>query len=224
MQAHYFTVAGLTTVGFSTENDSGTELTALTTEGATETLAGRYTVDVTEGVTVNWYEGATFIVSERANEIPLTPSAYVAPDNAGIAAIPTTPLLAENYTAPDNASAQAAAASAASADGKLTAGRLGKLDSLTFTTPGTVDAAVAEPDLGTDTCTLTINDENGDPVTDARVYVSSDVAGARHSRTKITDGLGQAAFDLTDGETYYRWAFSSTVEFTNPQAFVAVAD
>lgn len=38
-------------------------------------------------------------------------------------------------------SAAAAAVSAASADAKLTAGRLGKLDSLTFTTPNVVDAS-----------------------------------------------------------------------------------
>jgi hypothetical protein len=40
----------------------------------------------------------------------------------------------------------------------------------------------------------------------------------------VTDALGQVRFDLTDGETYYRWAFSTRVSFTNPIEFVAVAD
>ena len=55
-------------------------------------------------------------------------AAKEAASQASVDAIPTTPLLAADYTAPDNASAQAAAASAASADGKLTAERLAKLD------------------------------------------------------------------------------------------------
>lgn len=86
MRMHYFTVAGLTTVGFSTEDDAGVEQSALTTVGVTETLPGRYTVDVTEGLTVNWYEGATFSVSERAVK-PLPAASYTAPDNTTVTTI-----------------------------------------------------------------------------------------------------------------------------------------
>lgn len=156
MRMHYYAVAGLANVGFSTENDAGVEQSARTTVGVTESPPGRYTVDVAEGLTVNWYEGTTYIVSERA-ERPLPAASYVAPDNAGIAAVkaktdtlPATPASKAdadaataaasaakasadlaNRTEPDNAGIAAAVASAASADGKLpadTATKLGRLD------------------------------------------------------------------------------------------------
>jgi len=92
-----------------------------------------------------------------------------------------------------------------------------------------VAAAIAglEPaDLGTDTCTLTITTAAGEVVTDARVFVSADAAGTVRSATRVTNALGQVTFDLTDGETFYVWRYSSTVDFSgdNPQEFVAIED
>lgn len=94
---------------------------------------------------------------------------------------------------------------------------------------GKVDAILAEDvgaDLGTDTCTITLHDASGGVVADARVYVSSDPDGLVRSDIRVTDALGQVRFDLTDGETYYLWAFSTRVDYTaiNPIEFVAVAD
>lgn len=94
---------------------------------------------------------------------------------------------------------------------------------------GKVDAILAEDvgaDLGTDVCTITLRDKSGNVVADARVYVSSDEAGMVRSDIRVTDALGQVRFDLTDGETYYLWAFSTRVDYTaiNPIEFVAVAD
>ena len=92
-----------------------------------------------------------------------------------------------------------------------------------------VAAAVAglEPaDLGTDTCTLTILSAAGEVVTDARVFVSADATGTVRSAVRVTNALGQVTFDLTDGETFYVWRYSSTVDFSgdNPQEFVAIED
>ncbi|MFA5657093.1 MAG: hypothetical protein WDA37_10150, partial [Dysgonamonadaceae bacterium] len=94
---------------------------------------------------------------------------------------------------------------------------------------GKVDAILAEDvgaDLGTDVCTITLRDEGGNAVADARVYVSSDAAGLVRSDIRVTNALGQVAFDLTAGNTYYLWAFSTLVDFTaaNPMSFVAAAD
>ena len=92
-----------------------------------------------------------------------------------------------------------------------------------------VDTILAEDvgaDLGTDTCTITLHDASGGVVADARVYVSSDADGLVRSDIRVTDALGQVAFDLTAGNTYYLWAFSTLVDFTaaNPMSFVAAAD
>jgi len=92
-----------------------------------------------------------------------------------------------------------------------------------------VAAAIAglEPaDLGTDTCTLTITTAAGEVVTDARVFVSADATGTVRSAVRVTNALGQVTFDLTDGETFYVWRYSSTVDFSgdNPQEFVAIED
>lgn len=66
MKMHYDALAGRTDIGFATENDAGTELTARTTTGVTETRPGRYTVDVAAGTTVVWFEGTVYSTSERA--------------------------------------------------------------------------------------------------------------------------------------------------------------
>lgn len=94
---------------------------------------------------------------------------------------------------------------------------------------GKTDTILAEDvgaDLGTDVCTITLRDASGSEVADARVYVSSDAAGLVRSDIRVTNALGQVAFDLTAGNTYYLWAFSTLVDFTaaNPMSFVAAAD
>ena len=106
------------------------------------------------------------------NHSPQSGDAYGIVNDAtnGNAAIKTatakdaTVMKVAGYTAPDNASAVAAAASAASADGKLTAGRLGKLDSLTFTTALKVDASATVagvPTVGEIDTELTANHGSG---------------------------------------------------------------
>lgn len=73
--------AGLTTVGYRIVNDDKTEDTALTQTGVTEVQPGGYGVNLADskaGKTIQWYEGATYYVSERIPTLP---------DNAGLAAV-----------------------------------------------------------------------------------------------------------------------------------------
>lgn len=79
----YESTAGLTTVGFRIVNDDKTQDAALTTVGVTEISAGCYAVNLAAtkaGKTIQWYEGASYVVSERIS---------VEPDNAGITAAKT---------------------------------------------------------------------------------------------------------------------------------------
>lgn len=200
----------------------------------TATLAGAVPLDVqmplVDGTTLAATGDAMTLTGayDNAKDDVLTPLAEKA-SQASVDAIPTTPLLADDYIAPDNATVAAIAADYAKT-GEAAAAAAGLATEANATAnKAAVLAAVAagEPaDLGTDTCTLTIKDADGDVVTDARVYVSSDEAGTIRSATKVTNALGQVAFDLTDGDTFYVWRYSSTVDFTavNPQAFVAVED
>jgi hypothetical protein len=86
---------------------------------------------------------------------------------------------------------------------------------LAIVTPGTADGV---------TCTLTVHDSGGHDVADATVWVTSDIAGATVIQSGTTSATGTIAFTLTAGTTYYRWATKAGMNFTNPQAFVAVAD
>lgn len=141
---------------------------------------------------------------------------------ASVAAIPTTPLLAASYTAPDNASIAAIledtgttipeTLSALATEANATSNR------------GTLLTAISGAVLGTDRCTLTIEDGTGAVIPDARVYVSSDTAGVTRSDTRVSDSIGQVVFDLTSGETYYIWRTHNEYVFSNPQTFIAVAD
>ena len=64
----YDSTAGLTTVGYAIINDDKTTDTALTTTGVTEMQSGSYGVNLADskaGKTIQWYEGATYQVSDR---------------------------------------------------------------------------------------------------------------------------------------------------------------
>ena len=103
--------------------------------------------------------------------------------------------------APDNASAQAAAASAASADGKLTASRLGKLDSLTFTEPLKVDASATVSAAGL--ATEAKQDAAQVDIDAIIVTLAGDVPAGYTRVTSTTYGLLDAgtvidAYDFTD--------------------------
>ena len=79
---------------------------------------------------------------------------------------------------------------------------------------------------GADEVTLTIHDDDGNPVADADVWISSDadgdivVAGTLQTASDGTVG----PFMLDAGVRYYCWRQKDGVTFDNPQSFVAVAD
>ncbi len=78
---------------------------------------------------------------------------------------------------------------------------------------------------GADRCTLTIQDEDGTPIADADVWISTDAA-----QTDIVAGTlqskddGTRLFMLDAGLTYYCWRQKAGVNFNNPHKFIAVAD
>lgn len=84
--------------------------------------------------------------------------------------------------------------------------------------------AAAEADLGSSPVTLTITNGAGVEIPGVRVFISTDNPATVRSADKITNSVGQVTFDLTNGESYLRWAYSPLYDFANPQAFIAVAD
>lgn len=58
----------------------------------------------------------------------------------------------------------------------------------------------------------------------ALVWVSSDLSGDEVIDSGTANDMGAVTFLLDAGLTYYRWAKKPGVHFTNPAAFVAVAD
>ena len=71
-------------------------------------------------------------------------------------------------------------------------------------------------------CTLTINDNGGDPLQDAEVWVTSDVLGQNVvAGTKETNVAGEVVFMLDEG-LHYRWVQKNGFDFSNPQPFTVV--
>lgn len=71
---------------------------------------------------------------------------------------------------------------------------------------------------GSTSCTFTINDSNGQPISGAEVWASTDLAGANVvAGTLTTDDIGQVTFLLDSGVTYYIWRDHPNFNFTNPQ-------
>jgi len=217
------------TVTYGITDADKSEDTAPTGTGVTADLVGAvrtaYSVvvpDTKRGMTIDWYEDGEYIDSEEIPADVLTPLAVVDGLVDGLDA--SIAAIAADYAKTDEAaSAVAALGSPLQADDE-------RIAALALeASVQEVAAAVAglEPaDLGTDTCTLTILSAAGEVVADARVFVSADAAGTIRSATKVTNALGQVTFDLTDGETFYVWRYSSTVDFSsdNPQEFVAIED
>ena len=72
---------------------------------------------------------------------------------------------------------------------------------------------------GSNSCTLTVNDDGGSPVEGVAVWVTTDEAGTNVvAGTEYTDASGEVPFLLDDG-TYYCWKQHSDHTFTNPQSF-----
>jgi len=71
-------------------------------------------------------------------------------------------------------------------------------------------------------CTLTINDNGGDPLQDAEVWVTSDVLSQNVvAGTKETNVAGEVVFMLDEG-LHYRWVQKNGFDFSNPQPFTVV--
>jgi len=78
---------------------------------------------------------------------------------------------------------------------------------------------------GSDACTLTYEDEDGDPIPDADAWITSDAAGSNIvAGTLQTTSDGGVTFLLDPGDTYYFWAQKDGFNSTQGQEFVAEAD
>ena len=92
-------------------------------------------------------------------------------------------------------------------------------------TAGTAGAALvgASPGSGSTSWPITITDDNGIPIADVNVWVTTDVLGANVVASGKTDALGvaQPSFMLDAGD-YYCWRQKSGVNFVNPASFTVV--
>ncbi len=77
---------------------------------------------------------------------------------------------------------------------------------------------------GSDLCTLTITDDNGDVIPDADVWLTASIGGATIAGTSQSDSNGHVPFMLDEGSTYYCYRQKDGMNITNPKAFIAVAD
>lgn len=78
---------------------------------------------------------------------------------------------------------------------------------------------------GADSVTITINNQAGDPVADADVWISSDPAGSNViAGTLQTDSEGTATFLLDAGSHYYLWAQKDGMLSKHGELFTANAD
>ena len=78
---------------------------------------------------------------------------------------------------------------------------------------------------GADAVTLTIEDDDGDPVANADVWISTDEAGDTVVAGSLSSNdVGEVEFMLDAGVTYYCWRAKAGINFDNPATFVAVAD
>lgn len=73
---------------------------------------------------------------------------------------------------------------------------------------------------GADAVTLAL----GSLAAGAEVWLTTDDAGEEVVANGVAGDTGDVTFYLDAGTTYYRWAKKPGVNFTNPAAFVAVAD
>lgn len=86
-------------------------------------------------------------------------------------------------------------------------------------------SAASSMGTGADQVTITINDQSGDPIADADVWITSDAAGTNVvAGTLQTNSDGEALFLLDDGASYYLWAQKDGQNSRNGVAFVAEAD
>lgn len=86
-------------------------------------------------------------------------------------------------------------------------------------------SAASSMGTGADQVTITINDQSGDPIADADVWITADAAGANVvAGTLQTNSDGQALFLLDNGASYYLWAQKDGQNSRNGVAFVAEAD
>lgn len=175
---------------------------------ALTTTAFRYRLRSPDGTLVkDWTTGATWTEEPAGtyylDDAAAVPGTYYAVEPAAgeVGATGQVP-----WGAPDNASAQAAAASAASADGKLTAERLAKLDGAAQET--TVEAVKARTDtLDAATGTLTLSfrlllDSDGDGIADVPAVGVGGVTChllAHGTHTRIRESA------TTDSQGYVYW-------------------
>lgn len=77
---------------------------------------------------------------------------------------------------------------------------------------------------GADPVTLTIRDQDANPIADADVWVTSDSDGTTVVAAGQTDSAGEITFMLTDGLTYFLWAQKDGQDSIIGESFIAEAD
>lgn len=78
---------------------------------------------------------------------------------------------------------------------------------------------VASAGTGATTCTYTCEDDDGDPIENVQVWLSTDSSGTPVYASGITNSSGQVVFYLDVGDTYYVFRQKAGVNFTNPQTW-----
>lgn len=71
--------------------------------------------------------------------------------------------------------------------------------------------------------TYTVQDGDGNPVTGAYVWVTTDTAGAFVIASAVSDAAGKV-YSWLDAGTVYYWRYKDGVDFTNPDAVAYAAD
>ena len=81
-------------------------------------------------------------------------------------------------------------------------------------------SATAGP--GASANTFTVRDSSGNPLSNAHVWVTIDLAGTTTVASGLSNALGQVTFYLDAGVTYYVWKQKEGYDFINPDVEVAV--
>lgn len=176
-----------------------------------------YVIDVDEAKTVSDYAGGdtagvTTILADyarRTGDYATVGAAMSLIDDAITAAkIATDALGALELSAGASVEIAAAIWDALTA-GMVTPGSIGKLLS-----------ACLAIGPGSAPYTITINDNNGNPIDGVNVWVTTDLAGANVIFNGYTDALGVVT-PMLDAGDYFAWKQLAGFVFTNPQAFSA---
>ena len=85
-----------------------------------------------------------------------------------------------------------------------------------------LDSISATTGAGASANTFTVQDGSGNPLPNAHVWATTDLAGTTTVASALSNALGRVTFYLDAGVTYYIWKQKEGYDFTNPDTEVAV--